>query len=108
MLTPLHILSAAGGLLFGAAAAGVNALITKKRMYKDELGAVAATNGLRMVIDIISMAIAYFAATLFALPLIATLIGTAVGLTVFGTVFLVRITKAEKSGMHKKNPDGGE
>ena len=107
MLTSLHIISAVGGLALGIASAWLNSHITKKRIYKDEMGAIAATNGLRMVIDIATMAVAYFAATLFALPLLITLIGTAVGLTVFGTVFLVRITKAEKSGTPKKQ-DGGE
>lgn len=108
MPTSLHIISAVGGLIFGAAAAWLNAQLTRKRMYKEGLTAIAATNTLRMVVDIAAMAIAYFAAALFALPLITTLIAVAVGLTVFGMVFLLRLTKAAKDSGQEKKQDGGE
>ncbi len=106
MPTYLHILSAAGGLVFGIAAAMLNAHLTKKRLHKDGLGAVTATNTLRMVVDIAAMAIAFLAVSVFDLPLMTTLVAVAIGLTVAGTIFLVRITKLEAESSKKKN--GGD
>lgn len=101
------ILCALGGLGLGTLAAFVNARISRRGLKDSTMLAVMGTNAVRMLIDIATLALAYLAIRLFDLPFMVTLIATAVGLTVFGMIFLRKLTK-EIMEDGKTTQDGGE
>ena len=100
------------GLLFGYG----NMRITRRSVKKnngDGLAALAATNMLRALMNVVALAIVFFARNYVPLPFYATIIATATGLA-FGNVFFTwLLTKEMKKDMEaarqqKADPEGGE
>ena len=100
------------GLIFG----WCNMRITKRAVKKnngDGLAAIAATNMLRSLMNVVALAIVFFTRKVLPLPFYATIIATATGLA-FGNVFFTwLLTKEMKKDMEaaaqqKADSEGGE
>lgn len=100
------ILSVLGGALLGLAVAYVNMRISKANMNASNMAAVMGTNMLRLLLDAAALAVCYFVCKAYELPMMATLIAAAVGLSVGGMAFLRGMVR--KSQPHEKGADGGE
>jgi uncharacterized membrane-anchored protein YhcB (DUF1043 family) len=106
------LLGLALGLLFGYG----NMRITKRAVKKnngDGLAAVAATNMLRSLVNVIALAIVFFTRKVVPLPFYATLIATATGLAIGNVFFTWLLTKEMKRDMEaaaaeKAKQNGGE
>lgn len=94
------VLCVLGGLALGVLAAFVNSLISRRSLGKESMTAIMGTNLARMGINILTLLAAFFLCRHFELPMIATLLAVAVGLTAAGLLFLKKITKelGEKDG----------
>ena len=104
------IICAAGGLAFGALGAFLAACISKRSLKNrtDSLVAVMGTNALRLVLDVVFLLAAFMLCRKLELPLVVTLISVALGLTVFGMLFLRRIAKTLTEENEDPESDGGE
>jgi hypothetical protein len=96
----MYILGALAGLAFGSLAAYLNSLLTRRYLRKNsgrtQPEGTAAAMGLtfmRQIINIIALAIVFFLRNVVPLPFIATICGTAAGLTAVSFVFISKITK---------------
>lgn len=105
IFSAVNILSALGGLVFGTAAAYLNMRISKKHIKDATMSSVMSGNMLRMLVDLLVLLVAYFVPEHFGLPSVVTLIAAAVGLSIGGLIFLLRLSKSIKSDERK---DGGE
>ena len=101
------VLCVIGGLLLGVLAAFINSRISRKNAGKDNMVAIMGTNLARMGMDILALGAAFFVCRRFELPMIATMVSVAVGLTAAGMLFLKRITDQMLS-QDAKEKDGGE
>ncbi len=81
------------GLVWGALCGFVNTRILKKAMEKNSNNAVMAANGIRMGVDLASLAAVYFLRTVLPFPYEAILVGTAVALSVVTILFAYRYGK---------------
>ena len=106
------LLGFALGMLFGWG----NMHITKRAVKKnngDGLAAVAATNMLRSIVNVVALAIVFFARKALPLPFYATIIATATGLAIGNVFFTWLLTKEMKRDMEaaaaeKAKQNGGE
>lgn len=106
------LLGLALGMLFGYG----NMRITKRAVKKnhgDGLAAVAATNMLRSLVNVVALAIVFFTRKVVPLPFYATLIATATGLAIGNVFFTWLLTKEMKRDMEaaaaeKAKQNGGE
>ena len=94
----ISIFCAVGGLTFGALGAFLTACISRRSLKNktDNLVAVMGTNALKLV------------CRNFELPLLVTLISVALGLTVFGMLFLKSVVKKLTEEDDDPEADGGE
>ena len=106
----IYVLCAVGGLVFGALGALVTASVSRRSLKtkSDSMVSVMGTNMLRMLIDVAFLACAFLVCKSFELPLVVTLISVALGLTVFGMLFLKSIVKKLNEGKNESESDGGE
>lgn len=106
----MSIICAVGGLAFGALGAFLASCISKRSLKNrtDNLVAVMGTNALRLALDVVFLLAAYFACRKYELPSIVTLVSVAIGLTVFGMLFLKSVTKALTEDNDDPESDGGE
>mgnify|MGYP004655712217 CR=1 FL=1 len=101
------ILPVFGGAALGLIVAYVNMRISKANMNASNMAAVMGVNMLRLLLDAAALAACYFVCKAYELPMMATLIAAAVGLSAGGMLFLrIMVKKAQPQG--KKNADGGE
>ena len=105
----IYVLCAVGGLAFGALGAFLTATVSRRSLKtkSDSMVSVMGTNMLRMLIDVAFLACTFLVCRSFNLPLIVTLISVALGLTVFGMLFLKSIVK-KLSENNESESDGGE
>ena len=95
-----YVLGGLVGLAFGSLTAFLNSRITKHYLKKNSardgpegVGAVMGVTVLRQIVNVAALAAVYFNRNLVPLPFIATIIGTAVGLTAVSMVFIHAVTK---------------
>ena len=100
------IISVLGGAALGLIVAYVNMRISKANMNASDMAAVMGVNMLRLLLDAAALAACYFICKAYELPMMATLIAAAVGLSVGGMVFLRIMVK--KTQPQSKDADGGE
>ena len=81
------------GLVWGALCGLLNTRILKKAMEKNSNNAVMAANGIRMGVDLASLAAVFFLRTVLPFPYEAILVGTAVALSVVTILFAYRYGK---------------
>lgn len=102
-----NILCAVGGFAFGTLGAYINARVSRKGINDTTLLAIMGTNAIRMLIDIVTLVIAFLVSRHFDLPVTLTIVAVALGLTIFGMIFLKKLTnQILKEGNGPK--DGGE
>ena len=104
----ITVLTAAGGLAFGALAAYINYRLSRSITGSESLIAVMGTNFARLLVDIAALTAAFFVSRKFELPIFAALISVAVGLSVCGIAFLKRLTNEIKANEDAYDKDGGE
>lgn len=103
----VDILSVLGGALLGLIVAYVNMRISKANMNASNMAAVMGVNMLRLLLDAAALAACFFACKEYGLPMMATLIAAAVGLSLGGMVFL-RIMVKKTQPQNNETADGGE
>ena len=101
------ILSVLGGAVLGAAVAYINMRISKANMNASNMAAVMGVNMLRLLLDASALAVCFFVCRAYDLPMMATLIAAAVGLSGGGMLFLkMMVNKTQPQS--KDTADGGE
>ena len=101
------ILSVLGGALLGLGIAYVNMRISKANMNASNMAAVMGVNMLRLLLDAAALAVCFFVCRAYELPMMATLIAAAVGLSLGGMLFLRRMVRKTQP-QSKETADGGE
>lgn len=107
MNTLQNILFAVGGLAFGTLAAYVNYRVSRKGVKHTTMAAIMGTNAVRMLVDIAALLAAFFVGRLFGLSYLVTIVPVALGLSIFGMIFLRRLTK-QFTEEEDNSKDGGE
>ena len=101
------ILSVIGGAVLGAAVAYINMRISKANLNASNMAAVMGVNMLRLLLDAAALAVCFFVCRAYELPMTATLIAAAVGLSGGGMMFLkMMVNKTQPQ--NKDTADGGE
>ena len=101
------ILSVLGGAVLGAAVAYINMRISKANLNASNMAAVMGVNMLRLLLDAAALAVCFFVCMAYDLPMMATLIAAAVGLSGGGMLFLkMMVNKTQPQS--KDTADGGE
>ena len=101
------ILSVIGGAVLGAAVAYINMRISKANLNASNMAAVMGVNMLRLLLDAAALAVCFFVGRAYELPMTATLIAAAVGLSGGGMLFLkMMVNKTQPQ--NKDTADGGE
>ena len=101
------ILSVLGGAVLGAAVAYITMRISKANMNASNMAAVMGVNMLRLLLDAVALAVCFFVCRAYDLPMMATLIAAAVGLSGGGMLFLkIMVNKTQPQS--KDTADGGE
>lgn len=100
-----YILTAAAGIVLGTAVAYVNMLISKNSMKAENMAGIMGGNALRLLLDALALAIAYFVSRALSVSEMCALIATAVGLSVGSIVFLKLMVK---KNYPQQDNDGGE
>lgn len=106
-----YVLGALIGMLFGFCAGHVNMRITKaavKRNGGNGLAAIAATNMIRMLVNVAVLAVVFFTRNLVPLPFYATLLGAATGLAAGNVFFVWRLTKEMRREMESAQESEGD
>ena len=106
----MSIICAAGGLAFGTLGGYLTACISRRGLKNQEPGmaSVMATNMLRLILDVAFLLAAYLLCSKLELPLLVTLISVALGLTLFGMLFLKSVVKKLTEENEDTESDGGE
>ena len=106
----IYVLCAVGGLAFGALGAFLTASVSRRSLKteSDSMVSVMGTNMLRMLIDVAFLACAFLVCRCFDLPLVVTMVSVALGLTVFGMLFLKSVVKKLTEEEDDNEADGGE
>lgn len=90
----MYLLGGLAGLAFGVAAAYCNSLITKHSLKKAEAagssgaGAVTGGNLLRQLVNLAALVLVFLLRKINPLPFTTTIIGTAIGLSAGGILFV--------------------
>ena len=103
----VDIISVLGGALLGLLVAYVNMLISKANMNASNMAAVMGVNMMRLLLDAAALAACFFVCKAYELPMMATLIAAAVGLSGGGMLFLRHMVKKTQP-QNKETADGGE
>lgn len=91
-----YVLGALAGLVWGAAAAFINSLITKKCIEKNNTKAAMMANYLRLGVDIVALAVVFFLRSILPFSYEACLIATAVALSMGTLIATFMISKKLK------------
>lgn len=86
-----YLIGAIVGLFWGALAAIVNSLITKSCIEKGTQKAITAMNGAHMGVDLVALAVVYFLRHLLPFSFEATIIGTAVSLSLLSVILTFKM-----------------
>lgn len=103
----IDILSVISAAALGLAVAYVNMCISKVNLNASNIAAVMGVNMLRLLLDAAALAACFFASKKYDLPMMATLIATAVGLSAGGMLFLKLMVKKTQP-QSNDTADGGE
>ncbi len=103
----VDIISVLGGAMLGLIVAYVNMRISKANMNAANMAAVMGVNMLRLLLDAAALAVCCFVCKAYELPMMATLIAAAAGLSVGGMLFLRHMVKKTQPQSEEKS-DGGE
>ncbi len=90
-----YVFGALAGLLWGAAAAVINACVSKKCMKKNSAPAMFAANIIRFLVDIASLAAVFLLRKVLPFSYEAALVGTAASLSVLTIVFAFRLSRPD-------------
>ena len=93
----IYVLAAAGGAVF----------ISRANLGTDSFAGIMGVNMLRLLLDVIALAAAYFMCKVLSLPMAVTLLAVALGLSVGGMLFLKQMTKKIQS-QRDDAANGGE
>ena len=104
MPVEMYLLAGGIGFVFGALVAFGNMQLTRRGLQKNSAIAVMAASMLRMLVNIAALAAVYFTRNLLPLPFYGTIIGTAVGLSLVGTLLNLRLSKKQLQDP-TKNPE---
>ena len=85
------ILTIAGAGL-GVAAGFMNALISKKALRSEKVSSLFAINAIRFAVDAVCLIIVFFLCRWTGISMLFPLLFTALGLTIGGAAFLIRLT----------------
>lgn len=86
-----YLIGAIVGLVWGALAAIVNSLITKSCIEKGTQKAITTMNGAHMGVDLVALAVVYFLRHLLPFSFEATIIGTAVSLSLLSVILTFKM-----------------
>ncbi len=101
------VLSVLGGALLGTGVAYFNMRISKANLNASNMAAVMGVNLLRLLLDAAALAVCFFVCRAYKLPVTATLIAAAVGLSLGGMLFLRHMVRKTQP-QSKETADGGE
>ncbi|GEM_PF-911146 len=106
----ISVISAIGGLAFGALGGYLNGLLSRRsaKNKPDSVLAIMGTNALRFAVDGVFLLAGFLACKLFELPYFITMIAVAVGLSTCGLLMLLRLTKQIKADDLDGKQNGGE
>lgn len=78
------------GLVWGMLAGFLNTVITRKALSKESAAELMSVNLLRTAVDIAALAVVFFLRRVLPFSFEATLVGTAIGLSLVTIVFAYR------------------
>lgn len=90
-----YVYGALAGLVWGALAAGINALISKACLKKNTTAAMLVANVLRVIVDIGALATVFFLRGSLPFSFEAALMATAVALSMLSIVFAYRLSRPD-------------
>lgn len=102
MSNKIIIICAVCSFAFGTLAAYINLLISRRSIKADSVAGIMGNNAARMLVDVATLGIVFWACKRFELPIAVCLIAAATGLAVCGMLMLRSLAKS----IEKK--DGGE
>ena len=102
-----YVLGALAGLLWGAAAAVLNMVISKKALEKSNSTALLAANLGRMAVDVAALAVVFLLRKVLPFSYEAMLIGTAVALSLVTIFFAFRLAGKQKPNKYAPAPRRG-
>lgn len=88
-----YFIGAIVGIVWGALAAIVNSFITKSCIAKGTQKAITSMNAAHMVNDLIALAVVYFLRHVLPFSFEATIIGTAVSLSLLSVILTFKMGK---------------
>ena len=91
-----YVWGALAGLAWGALAAYINYRINKAAVKKNSNGSMMGANAARMAIDLIALGAVYLLRKRLPFSFEATIIATAIALSLLTIVFAYRLIKPEK------------
>ena len=91
-----YVWGALAGLVWGALAAFVNYRINKAAVKKNTNTSMLTANGARMAVDLIALGAVYLLRKRLPFSFEATIIATAIALSLLTIVFAYRLIKPEK------------
>ncbi len=84
---------ALAGLVWGGAAALLNAFISKRCIAKNTSGALLGANTIRSIVDISALAVVFLLRKVLPFSFEAAIVGTAVAMSMLTIVFAYRMSK---------------
>lgn len=92
------ILAMCGGCAFGVLVAFLNSRLTKMVMFHEKATGIMIVNFVRFGIDVIALALGLVFCKTTGISVAPVLLAIAIGLTVGGTLFLLKLTKMPSPG----------
>ena len=90
-----YVFGALAGLAWGALAAFINMLISKKCMQKTN-SAMLGANAARMLVDLAALAAVFLLRNVLPFRFEAAIIGTAVAMSILTIVFAFRLSRPDR------------
>lgn len=86
-----YLIGAVAGLVWGALCALLNGFITKKALDKGNDKLMLASNGLRLVVDLVALGAVFLLRNVLPFSFEAALVGTAASLSILMIVFAFKM-----------------
>lgn len=91
-----YVFGALAGLAWGALAAFINMLVSKKCMQKTNSYAMLGANAARMLVDLAALATVFLLRNVLPFRFEAAIIGTAVAMSILTIVFAFRLSRPDR------------
>ena len=98
-----YVLGALLGLLWGTAAALINAKISRKALEKGSAGALQAASAGRLAVDIAALGLVYLLRNVLPFSYEVMLVATAIAMSLMTIVLAFRMSKTEKGKTEPKD-----